>query len=147
MKETQFRGSVTYRIFDGTLIVTDQGVQLFRDDGLLILFEGVSLSLRWVWPGTAYQLNGCIHISQKWLNHNFTCKDFIHEYGHYLQQSTMNRYQYLLKIGLPSVFSVLYDRLFKVRRHHSRWFEKEATQLGRAYYFNQMEKDLRSFRT
>ena len=115
------------RISGGTLIDTAAGVDFISDTKEITHFKGVDFSTSYVFDNTAYQLNGMIHISEKWLKNGFNIYDFAHEYGHYLQQQDPN-YNYLATM-LESGFSVLTDP----ENHDNQPFEKDATRRGEEY--------------
>ena len=115
------------RISGGTLIDTAAGVDFISDTKEVTHFKGVDFSTSWVRDDTAYQLNGTIHISEKWLKNGFNIYDFAHEYGHYLQQQDPNCNYPLM--AAESAFSELFDP----ENHANQPFEKDATRRGEAY--------------
>lgn len=115
------------RISGGTLIDTAAGVDFISDTKEVTHFKGVDFSTSWVRDDTAYQLNGTIHISEKWLKNGFNIYDFAHEYGHYLQQQDPNCNYPLM--AAESAFSELFDP----ENHANQPFEKDATRRGEEY--------------
>ena len=115
------------RISGGTLIDTAAGVDFISDTKEVTHFKGVDFSTSWVRDDTAYQLNGTIHISEKWLKNGFTIYAFAHEYGHYLQQQDPNCNYPLM--AAESAFSELFDP----ENHANQPFEKDATRRGEEY--------------
>lgn len=115
------------RISGGTLIDTAEGVDFISDTGEKTHFKGVDISTSWVLDDTAYQLNGTIHISEKWAKDGFDIYDFAHEYGHYLQQQDPD-YNYPVTM-LQSMWSVATDS----GNHANQPFEKDATRRGEEY--------------
>lgn len=114
----------------------DAGGVLYKgDDGASCLFKGVSLSLGRVVDRSAYQWNGTIHVSPGWIASGFTVNDFAHEYGHFLQQNQSGVIGYC-RIALSSMYSLATNP----RNHSSRSFEREATELGRAYLKENMSQ-------
>ncbi len=62
---------------------------------------------------------------------------FMHEYGHYLQSQKMG-IEYLVKVGIPSIFSAQNSELIhnrpNVSTHDVKWYERDANKLA-SYYF------------
>lgn len=115
------------RISGGTLIDTAAGVDFISDTKEITHFKGVDFSTSYVFDNTAYQLNGMIHISEKWLKNGFNIYDFAHEYGHYLQQIDPN-HNYPVTM-VKSFYSLLTDP----ENHHNQPYEKDATRRGEEY--------------
>ena len=125
----------TYNIVGGRLEDTTEGVVFHSDSGFSVTFNGVDIATSYVTSGAAYQLNGTIHIDEGWLNSGFGISDFVHEYGHYLQQQEMSTSGYYVEAA-TSVWSAWTDP----ENHMDRPFEKEATQKGEEYWEKQLEK-------
>lgn len=124
-------------IFDiqgGRIAEQNGGVLLTTTDGYSFFFDGVRLTDDWVIGETAYQLNGMIHISYSWIyakEYRFCVNDFLHEFGHYLQQLYYgSTFSYLYHVGIPSGWSCLTDP----KNHQNQPYEKDATTLGREYF-------------
>ena len=101
-------------------------------------FDGVSVSSGTKAPnGAAMQVGGVIYEGDNGINMN----TFIHEYGHFLQQETLNsKYPdwmasvgYLGYIGGGSGIATLLSNLFPDYDYYSFPTEKEASELGQAY--------------
>ncbi|GAA5221283.1 hypothetical protein GCM10025777_19130 [Membranihabitans marinus] len=116
-------------ISGGYLEEAANGVTYYGHDGQLIFFPDIKLSAKSV-KGTAFQFLGVIHINKYWASSGFNVYDFTHEYGHFIQEKRIGSFKFLFTIGILSVCSVLYDTLTKSNLHGSRWFEREASQLG-----------------
>lgn len=114
-------------ISGGTLVDTQSGVDFISNSRQVTHFKGVDISTSWVREGTAYQLNGTIHIDEGWAKNGFNIYDFAHEYGHYLQQQDPN-HCYLTTI-LKSVYSVISDP----GNHKNQPIEIDATRRGNEY--------------
>lgn len=97
------------KINGGTLEEINGGVQYTGDDGSSCYFEGVTISTCFVREGTAYQLFGCIHISEDWINGGFSVKNFAHEYGHYLQEKEMGIFDYIVDVAYPSAYNMWFE--------------------------------------
>lgn len=126
----------SYNIRGGRLEDTTEGVVFHSDSGFSVTFDGVDISTPWwIKDGTAAQKGGTIYIDDGWLNSSFGISDFIHEYGHYLQEQEMSRTEYL-KEAAESMWSVLIDP----ENHDNQPFEQEATRKGMEYWNKQLEK-------
>ena len=87
--------------------------------------------------GTAYQLNGMIHVSSSWANDGFNVYDFAHEYGYYLQQEEMGSLKYYM-MAMASVYSVYSNP----GNHLQQPFEMEASRLGLEYLNEHMKRNI-----
>ena len=125
-------------IHGGTLYRTVTGTCYKGADGSHILFRGVRCHVsRWlVRPLTAYQFCGHIVIGWRWAKRDFNLRFLAHEYGHYLQQREMGTWRFLLRVALPSVWSVLRDS----NRHFHQDFERDATQKGKEYLASELRQ-------
>ena len=98
-------GGYPLKIKGGTLVEKNGGVQYTGDDGTTCFFSGVSLGNSAL-SGTAYQYNGTIHIDEGWANGKdgvqFDINNFIHEYGHFLQEQEMGHFEYSFRVAIPS---------------------------------------------
>ncbi|MFT4073149.1 MAG: hypothetical protein QM654_14645 [Dysgonamonadaceae bacterium] len=123
-------GGDVLRISGGTLVEEKEGTTFYGDDGSSTFYKGVSFSTNGApITGTAYQLNGTIHINKSWANSSFNQCDFAHEYGHYLQQQSMSTIEYA-KLSAKSLISGFFNT---AEEHLRQNFEMEATRLGEEY--------------
>lgn len=100
-------------------------------DGSQFVLEGVHVgnnTLLGQQSNTACYAWGEIRIGNAWTNFSFN--NLIHEYGHYLQEQLHGSLYYYGHVAPASVVSVLSDPY----NHSSNPVEKEATDLGNAYF-------------
>lgn len=122
-------GKDALRIAGGALLNLADGCLFVGDRGERCLFRGVRYSTRGVRANTAYQANGVVRISERWLadaRQPFGLRDFAHEYGHYLQQRDYGWWDYYSRVALDSVTHLGAD-------HFGRPYEADATRRGEAY--------------
>ena len=58
---------------------------------------------------------------------------FVHEYGHYIQTQRMGTFFFPV-VALPSVLSAWKTSSWSGLRHSQRWFEVDASTLGRNHF-------------
>lgn len=126
-------GDGTWRIKGGYLYEVDGGTIFCGDDDRFVWFPGVGVSTSYVVDGTAYQLNGTIHISEDWLDDGFDIYDFAHEYGHYLQQVEMGNWKYYKDVAAESAGDMITDP----DNHSSQPYEQDATERGYNFLYGQ----------
>lgn len=142
-------GGDPLKIKGGTLVEKNGGVQYTGDDETTCFFSGVSLG-NLALSGTAYQYNGTINIDEGWANGKdgvqFDINNFIHEYGHFLQEQEMGHFEYSFRVAIPSGTDIglrnIYN-LFGYKHSYSHMdlpFEKNATERGEEYYKRWMRK-------
>lgn len=122
-------GQDALRIAEGALLNLADGCLFVGDGGERCLFRGVRYSTRGVRANTAYQANGVIRISERWLSDAqcpFGLHDFAHEYGHYLQQRDYGWWDYYSRVAWDSITHLGDD-------HYARPYEADATRRGAAY--------------
>ena len=137
-------GNDSLRISGGTLYNQSDGVLYQGDNGESCFFRGVTF----VTPGfvpayTSAQYGGYIFIDKEWANNGYSVNTFMHEYGHYIQQSLygcMSGFQYTYTlynwyVAVPSAWDLIkryfYDPGYS---HDSLPCEQEATKYGQNYY-------------
>lgn len=129
-----YRGT-EYKIAGGTLVDTPEGVEFHSDSGIKVWFPFVDISTSIVNEGTAYNLTGTIHIDKGWLEKGFGINDFLHEFGHYLQEIEMGFSEYVTGVAIPSMLSLLRDP----ESHDSQPFEQDATKRGQEFWNKWLE--------
>lgn len=70
------------------------------------------------------------------LGNNYTSNSwFVHEYGHTVQSKLLGSF-YLLKVGIPSSISQLFESIGgeEFHDHKNTWFEINANQFGQLFY-------------
>lgn len=115
----------TIVIAGGELVTTANGVTYYGNNGSCITFTGVKFSTEKVLPNTAYQLNGTIHVSEKWIDNGFNVYNFAHEYGHYIQEEEMGKLDYY-KMAIQSMYNLATDP----ENHYNM---PQASELGYNY--------------
>jgi hypothetical protein len=122
-------GNGVYVLSDGVVISNSYGSTIYYENGNCLYLDGVQISTSLVAPDTGYQWNGVIHISQP---EGWSVNLLLHEYGHYIQQQEMGRWDYFWGVAAPSVWSLLTNP----DNHNSKWFEIDATKKGKEYESN-----------
>jgi hypothetical protein len=95
-----------------------------------VYLDGVSVTDSLVKDDAAYQLDGVIHIGSEWAGSGFTLKQLMHEYGHYLQQSSMGSTKYFNEVVRPS----LYSATVSPSTHAKQPYELNADKRAKEYY-------------
>ena len=105
--------------FGRYVVITDK-------KGESYVFDGVTMDTGGAFNGAAYQLNGTIH-EGRGENAGLSMNEFIHEYGHYLQQQES-------QIGYIGVIAEsAYKSVTKDDNYYGSGNEKNASERGNAY--------------
>lgn len=129
-------GGTVYKIGYGTIEDTGYGVWLETDSGYGCFFSGVKIEIGGCVGKSAYQLNGTIHISESWINDpakSFTVYNFMHEYGHYMQQDYGGN-AYYTYVGGTSAIVTVYDYFFDTNYAQGLNVEQQADLLGQVFF-------------
>jgi hypothetical protein len=124
-------GNGIYVLADGVIVSNSYGSTIYYENGNCMYINNVQISTNWVTPDAGYQWNGVIHISQ---SENWSIDGILHEYGHYIQQQEMGRWDYFWRVAIPSMWSLLTNP----SNHNTKWFEVDATKKGSEYQSNNM---------
>ncbi len=76
------------------------------NDGSLVVFEGVTAKNDYAPDGSAYQLNGTVHVGAG-PTACFDVGTMVHEYGHHLQEESWGTFPYAIAAGLGSLIGRL----------------------------------------
>ena len=98
------------------------------NDGTLLVFDGVTAKNDYAPDGSAYQLNGTVHVGAG-PTACFDVGTMVHEYGHYLQEESWGTVPYVVAAGAGS----LYGRLDQDTDYYQIPTEAGANKRGQAY--------------
>jgi hypothetical protein len=97
-----------------------------------LVFEGVEIENGSAPNGVAFQLFGTIYTGRG-DGAIYSVGDFIHEYGHYLQQEDKGTCYYLTEVLFGSGYATIRYYLNPSYDYYSYYTEQEASQYGQKY--------------